>query len=126
MPEIKQTILVVDDEPETVDSLFDTFSDNYKVHKAFSAKEALEIIETNQIDLVISDQLMPEITGVEFFEQTGKNHPNIGKIILTGYLEDKAITDGINKGSVDKYLSKPWEEEDILKIVEETLNTRKE
>ena len=124
MTDKKQTILVVDDEPDIVDSLYDTFVDKYKVFKAASVKDALEIIEKNQIDLVISDQRMPEITGVELFAKMEQDHPQIGKVFLTGYADIQAVVDGINKGHIDKYITKPWDEDDIIHIVLEVLNTR--
>ena len=124
MSEKKQSILVVDDEPDIVDSLFDTFIDKYNMYKASNAKEALEIINDNQIDLIICDQSMPEITGVEFFDKIGKDHSHIGKILLTGYFENQEVVDCINKGSVDKCVTKPWDEDDILNVVFEVLNTK--
>ncbi len=124
MAEKKQTILVVDDEPDIVDSLCDTFIDKYKVLKATSAQEALDILKKYEVDLVISDQRMPDITGVELFARMDANHPNIGKVLLTGYADITAVVDAINKGCVDKYITKPWEEDDIVHIVLEVLNTR--
>lgn len=121
MPEKKHTILVVDDEPDIVDSLFDTFIETYKMFKASNAKEALEIINDKQIDLIICDQSMPEMNGVEFFDKIGKDHSHIGKILLTGYPENQDVLDSVNNGSVDKYITKPWDDDDILKIVNEVL-----
>lgn len=65
---------------------------------------------------------MPEMTGIEFFKKMEKDHPSISKIILTGYLEDQAVADAIKKGSVDKSVIKPWDDEDILNTVSEMLN----
>ena len=122
MAEKKQSILVVDDEPDIVDSLYDTFSDKYDVHKATNAKDAIEILAKNHIDLVISDQRMPETTGVELFEKMEKDHPQIGKVLLTGYADINAVVDGVNKGSIDKYITKPWDEIELKMTIE---NARK-
>lgn len=124
MSDKRQTILVVDDEKDIVDSLFDTFCDKYKMFKANSAEEALGILQNNQIDLVISDQRMPETTGTELFAKMEDTYPQVGKVLLTGYADIQAVVDGINKGHVDKYLTKPWEEDDIMHLVLEVLNTR--
>jgi signal transduction histidine kinase len=120
----RQSILVVDDEQDIVDSLYDTLVDKYQMYKATSAKEALEILRKHPVDLVISDQRMPETTGVELFAELEKDYPHIGKVLLTGYAELNSVVDAINKGHVDKYISKPWEEDDIIHIVLEVLNTR--
>lgn len=124
MPGKKQTILVVDDEVDIVDSLYDTFIDKYDVYKATSAKDAVEILEKNHIDLVISDQRMPETTGVELFAKMEKDHPQVGKVLLTGYADINAVVDGINKGQIDKYITKPWDEDDVIHVVLEVLNIR--
>ncbi len=124
MSERKQSILVVDDEPDIVDSLYDTFSEKYIVYKATSVKNAIEILAKNNIDLVISDQRMPDATGVELFEKMEKDHPQIGKVLLTGYADINAVVDGVNKGSIDKYITKPWDEDDVIHVVLEVLNIR--
>lgn len=120
----KYTILVVDDEQEIVDTLYDFFINWYKVFKATNAKEAVDIIENNQIDLVISDQRMPGTTGVEMFQKIDTEHPTIGKVLLTGYADIQAVTDAINKGHIDKYISKPWDDDDITRIVIEVLQVQ--
>jgi len=118
------SILLVDDEEDILDSLYDTFYENYNVFKANNAKDALNILSENQIDLIISDQRMPVTTGVEFFAQVNELYPHAGKVLLTGYADLSAIVDAINKGSVDKYITKPWSDDQIMKIVLEVLNTR--
>jgi len=124
MTEKKYSVLLVDDEKDILDSLYDTFIDKYQVHRANNAAEALDILKENQVDLVISDQRMPETTGVELFAQIDDKYPNMGKVLLTGYSELQAVVEAINKGSVDKYITKPWDEGEITHIVLEVLNAR--
>ena len=124
MTEKLHSILVVDDEKDIVDSLYDTFVDRFEVHKANSAKEAMAILKDNDIDLIISDQRMPEMTGTELFAEIEKECPNMGKILLTGFSDLSAVVNAINQGAVDKYISKPWGEDQIISIVLEVLNAR--
>lgn len=117
-------ILLVDDEADILDALYDTLYEDYNVFKANNAKDALNILSKNHIDLIISDQRMPVTTGVELFAQVNELYPHAGKVLLTGYADLQAIVDAINQGSVDKYITKPWTDGQIMKIVLEVLNAR--
>lgn len=118
------SILVVDDEQDIVDALYDTFVDKYNVYKVNSADDALVILKDHHVDLIISDQRMPGTTGVELFSEVDGKHPQVGRVLLTGYSDIQAVIDAINKGSVDKYVTKPWEDDDIVHIVLEVINAR--
>ncbi len=122
--EKKYSILVVDDEKDILEALYDTFVDKYIVHMANSAEEALEILKETHVDLIMSDQRMPNVTGVELLARVESEYPKLGKILLTGYSDLPAVVDAINKGSVDKYLSKPWDQEELLHVVLEVMNMR--
>ncbi|MGR3177751.1 MAG: hybrid sensor histidine kinase/response regulator [Candidatus Anammoxibacter sp.] len=125
MPEAKNTILIVDDEQDIVDTLYDFFIDKYNVLKAYDGKEALQVVKDNpKIDLIISDQRMADVSGVEMFEEIQKTNPGIGKVLLTGYSDIQAVVDGINKGNIDKFISKPWDEEALTGIVVDVLNAK--
>ncbi len=124
MPDKQHSILIVDDEQDILDSLYDTFLDKYEVHTASNAQDALDILEKHEINLVMSDQRMPGTTGVELLTQMEESYPHVGKILLTGYADIQAVIDAINKGSVDQYVSKPWDEHDITHIVLEVINAR--
>jgi response regulator RpfG family c-di-GMP phosphodiesterase len=119
--ESKQTILCVDDEQDVVDTLFDTFMETYNVKTAISGKEALKIFNEEDILLVISDQRMPEMEGTELLAKINEKKPICKKILLTGYADINAAIDAINIGSVDRYFSKPWDDEELTKAVEELL-----
>lgn len=114
---IRRTILCVDDEPDVVSSLYDTFMDSYNVKTASSAKEALKIFN-DDISLVITDQRMPEMEGTELLAKINEIRPICKKILLTGYADINAAVDAINKGSVDRYFSKPWDDDELSKAVE--------
>ena len=124
MAEKQQTVLLVDDERDILDALYDTFVDKYEVFKANSAAEAMDILKENHVDLIISDQRMPDTTGVELFAQIEEEHPHVGRVLLTGYSDIGAVVDAINKGAVDKYITKPWDDDQIVHIVLEVLNAR--
>jgi FixJ family two-component response regulator len=114
MSTAKRTILCVDDEKDILNSLFDTFMDTYNVKTAISGEDALKIF--NEED--ISDQRMPKMEGTELLRKINEIKPKCKKILLTGYADVNAAIDAINKGAVDKYLSKPWDDEELVKTVE--------
>jgi response regulator RpfG family c-di-GMP phosphodiesterase len=119
--ESKRTILCVDDEQDVVDTLFDTFMEIYDVKTAISGEEALKIFDEEDISLVISDQRMPEMEGTELLAKINEKKPVCKKILLTGYADINAAIDAINLGSVDRYFSKPWDDEELTKAAEDLL-----
>jgi signal transduction histidine kinase len=120
----KQGILIVDDEPDILEALCDTFMFDYDVYKANGAAEAMVILKDNAIDLILTDQRMPKMTGTEFLANIDSDYPHVAKILLTGYSDITATVDAINKGRVDKYLTKPWDNDKIRRIVMEVLQLR--
>jgi response regulator RpfG family c-di-GMP phosphodiesterase len=114
----KRTILCVDDEPDVVGALNDALMKHFNVKTATSGKEALEIFRGEDIDLIISDQRMPEMEGTELLTQINQIKPICKKILLTGYADVNAAIDAINLGSVDKYFSKPWKKEELIETIE--------
>jgi FixJ family two-component response regulator len=118
MSTAKRTILCVDDEKDILSSLYDTFMDTYNVKTATSGNEALKIFSEEDIVLVISDQRMPEMEGSVLLGKINEIKPKCKKILLTGYADVNAAIDAINKGAVDKYLSKPWNDEELTKTAE--------
>jgi signal transduction histidine kinase len=120
----KYSILLVDDEPDVLASLNDVFMDSYTVYRANNAREALVTLKDKKIDLIISDQRMPETTGVELFTEVEAKYPEIGKILLSGYSDITATIEAINKGRIDKYISKPWNETELMHIALEVIQLR--
>jgi len=119
--ESRRTILCVDDEQDVVDTLFDTFMEIYDVKTATSGKEALKIFDEEDISLVISDQRMPEMEGTELLAKINEKKPICKKVLLTGYADINAAIDAINLGSVDRYFSKSWDDEELVKAAEDLL-----
>jgi len=119
------TILCVDDEKDILDTLFDTFIDTYQVKTALTGEDALKILAEEDIFAVISDQRMPAMTGTELLAKVNQIKPNCKKILLTGYADINASIDAINKGNVDRYFSKPWDDEEIILAVNSLLSLYK-
>src|SRR5215475_3370330 len=113
MAATKPCLLVIDDEPDLVQSVQDLLRRDYKVLTATRASEGLEMIEREQVHIVMSDQRMPEMTGVELLCTVKKNHPETVRLLFTAYSDLSAVIDAINEGNVFRYISKPWEVEDL-------------
>jgi PAS domain S-box-containing protein len=115
-------LLFVDDEEKVQLALKRMFfSDNYEIYTASSGQEALKIIKEVPVDLIISDQRMPEMTGVDLLTESMKIVPDAIRIILTGYADMDAAIGAINKGNVYKFIMKPWENDDLKLSVEKAL-----
>jgi response regulator RpfG family c-di-GMP phosphodiesterase len=109
----KITILYVDDEENNLFSFKAAFRVKYEVLTALSGDQALEILAAKQVHMIITDQRMPEMTGVEFLEKAMEKFPDPIRILLTGYADMGAVVDAVNKGKIFHYLSKPWNEEEL-------------
>jgi two-component system response regulator HupR/HoxA len=114
-------LLIIDDEKEILRSLTLTFADDYEVFTASSGVEALALLEREDIALVIADQRMPEMTGVEFLTKTLQINPRIIRIILTGYTDTTALVQAINQGHIYQYITKPWDRQELRVIVRRAL-----
>ena len=117
------SILYLDDEEDNLTSFKAVFRRNFKIYTAQDASEALDLLSLNTIDLVISDQRMPGITGVEFLQKVHQSHPHIIRMILTGYSDMQAIIDAINKGKIYHYITKPWKFESLKVILDNAFET---
>lgn len=116
--EQNQTIVIVDDEEMVLTSIssFLSLETNYNLETFTSAKEALEFIKNNPIDLVVSDYLMPEMDGISFLIKVRELRPEVPRIILTGYADKENAIKAINQVGLFQYIEKPWDNEDILII----------
>jgi len=113
MAENKINILYVDDEQNNLVSFKATFLIKYNIHTAISGEDAIKILRANPIDIIITDQRMPNMTGVEFLESILEEYPDPMRILLTGYADLNAVIDAVNKGKIFHYLTKPWNEEEL-------------
>lgn len=117
MSDKKINILYVDDEENNLISFKATFRIKYNVFIAISAEEAMKILDTKPIEIIITDQRMPNITGIEFLEKVIKKSIDPMRILITGYADMNAVIDAINKGKIFHYLSKPWNEEELDMVI---------
>jgi len=113
-----QTIIIVDDEEMVLTSLnsFLSLETDYQVNTFISAKEALEFIKNNDVGLVVSDYLMPEMDGITFLAKVRELKPYVPRIILTGYADKENAIKAINEVGLFQYIEKPWNNDDILII----------
>jgi response regulator RpfG family c-di-GMP phosphodiesterase len=118
----KYNILYVDDEESNLRIFKMTFKREYEVFTAISGLEAIEILKQHPIQLIVTDQKMPEMTGTEFLEKTLPDHPDVIRIILTGFSDIEAIVRAVNKANIYKYVTKPWNREDFKIIIDEALS----
>ena len=115
-----RTLLLVDDEESILRALTRVFRrDGYTLLTATSGAAGLERLAEHKVGVVISDQRMPEMTGVEFLNQVKERHPDTLRIVLSGYTELKSVTDAVNQGSVYKFLTKPWDDDLLRQHVED-------
>jgi len=114
-------ILIVDDEPANLRALERLFRQEYEVLTASSAAEALELLNHHHVALLITDQRMPAVTGIELLKKTMSIRPQMVRIILTGYTDVEALVEAINCGAVYRYVTKPWGNEDLRVTVKRAL-----
>ncbi|NJO91893.1 MAG: response regulator [Chloroflexia bacterium] len=117
----KFSLLYVDDEESNLRIFKNTFRRKFNIYTATSAKEGMKILDNNEIDLVLSDQRMPGMTGVEFLKYTLNRHPKPNRILITGYSDLEAIENAINHAHIFQYIPKPWNEEHLMKVIEDAL-----
>ena len=118
---MKHSILCVDDESDNVDALERLFRRKYRVFKATSGDQALEILAENPVSVIISDQRMPQMTGVELLAESIKSHPQSIRILLTGYTDIDSVISAINNGHVYRYVTKPWDPVDLSNAVDKAV-----
>ena len=115
------TVLYIDDEPHNLLSFKASFRRDYKIFTAESAQEGRKILEENDIHIILSDQRMPIMTGIEFFESIVNEFPEPIRILITGYTDINAVIDAINRGQVYKYLVKPWQNDELKLYIQNAL-----
>lgn len=119
MNEIKYTILYVDDEEINLRVFKNTFRRDFNILIAGSAKEGISLMDQHKVDVVITDQRMPETTGVEFLKMIHERYPHIppNRLILSGFARDEEIELAFKKYRLFSFISKPWNAEELKKII---------
>src|SRR6056297_3020312 len=115
----KISVLYLDDEEPNLSAFKATFRRTHLIRTTNSAEEALALIEEEEPHIIIADQRMPKVSGVEFFQKVCKSHPDPQRILLTAYTSSQTVIDAVNHGHIDKYLVKPWDRE----MMEKTLSS---
>ncbi|MBD0260111.1 MAG: hybrid sensor histidine kinase/response regulator [Cytophagales bacterium] len=116
-------ILYVDDEAENLLVFKSTFRLEYRIFTATSAAEALQMLEWETIHLVITDQKMPVMDGVAFLREVARRYPDVIRLILTGYSDLETVVVAVNECGIYRYLTKPWQEEELKQTLENALET---
>ena len=111
----RHTVLVVDDEPDVVQSVKDLLRLEFNVLGATRASEAMRLLAEHDVHVVMSDQR----TGVEFLHQIRADHPDAVRLLFTGYADLRAVIDAINRGNVYRYITKPWDPDELLSVIRE-------
>lgn len=117
----KFSVLYVDDEEHNLVSFRATFRRDYQVFTAKTAKEGLQLLRENWIPIIITDQRMPEMTGVQFLEKVLPEFPDSIRMVLTGFSDIEAITGAINSGRIFRYITKPWEETELQMTIDNAI-----
>lgn len=115
----KHTLLVIDDEPDVCDSVHDLLRREFNVLKARSADEGLKLMQEREVHIIMTDQRMPKVTGVELLTRVFRGQPQAVRMLFTGYADLESIIQAINQGHIFKFLKKPWQPEDLEQAVRE-------
>ena len=120
------SVLAVDDEPNIVSALRRTLrSRGFTVHTALGGAEGLKLLEEQQVDAIISDMRMPEMTGAQFLQQARAKLPEAVRILLTGYADITSTIEAVNNGEIFRYLSKPWDDDVLLSVLHDGLERKR-
>jgi two-component system, sensor histidine kinase and response regulator len=122
MKETRIKVLYIDDEPHNLAAFKAAFRRDYDIVLAESASDARAILEREEVPVILSDQRMPGETGIEFFESIKSLYPHSMRILLTGYADIQAVISAVNLGNIFRYLQKPWDEEEIRKVILEAFD----
>ncbi|HEV3236598.1 MAG TPA: response regulator [Gemmataceae bacterium] len=109
----KHCLLVVDDEPDVCDSVHDLLRREFIVLKAKSAAEGCKLLQENEVHIIMTDQRMPQTSGIELLTKVRVRHPRAIRMLFTGYADLEAVIAAINQGHVYQFLKKPWQPEEL-------------
>jgi DNA-binding NtrC family response regulator len=113
----RHSVLLVDDEPEILFSLRGLLRREFDLYTAQSGAEALEILRQHPVQVIMTDQRMPEMTGVELLRRVRGEAPDAIRMVFTGYADIKAVIDAINQGQIYRFLTKPWDPDELCAVL---------
>lgn len=120
---MERTLLLVDDEEGITASLYRLLRrDGYTILRANGGQDGLDLLAQHEVGVIVSDQRMPGMTGVEFLSKVKEMYPDTVRIVLSGYTELNSVTDAINRGAIYKFLTKPWEDDLLRANIEEAFH----
>ena len=117
MPTTRHCLLVVDDEPNVCESVHDLLRREFRVLKANSADEGYRMMLEEEVHIVMSDQRMPQISGVELLTKVKARHPQAIRMLFTGFADLESVIAAINQGHIFQFMKKPWQPEELLTAV---------
>jgi response regulator RpfG family c-di-GMP phosphodiesterase len=117
MPKPRHCLLIVDDEPNVCDSVHDLLRRDFRVLKAHSAEEGYRLMQQEEVHIVMSDQRMPQISGVELLTKVKTRYPQAVRMLFTGFADLESVITAINQGHVFQFVRKPWQPEELLVAV---------
>jgi response regulator RpfG family c-di-GMP phosphodiesterase len=121
----RRRLLLVDDEINILSALKRLLrQDKYDIMTAVNGDEALDVLNNNPVDVIVTDQRMPGMTGVEFLRLAKESYPDTIRIVLSGYTELQSVTDAVNEGAVYKFLTKPWDDSQLRGHVAEAFRRK--
>ena len=113
----KYTLLIVDDEPDVCDSVHDLLRREFRVLKAHSGQEGFRLMQEEEVHIIMTDQRMPQVSGVELLTKVKARNPQAVRMLFTGYADLESIIAAINQGHVYHFLKKPWQPEELIEAV---------
>jgi response regulator RpfG family c-di-GMP phosphodiesterase len=113
----KHPILLVDDEPEILFSLRGLLRRDFEIYTAESGHQAIDVLKQYPIHVIMTDQRMPDMTGVQLLHQVADEYPQAIRMVFTGYADIKAVIDAVNEGHIYRYITKPWDPDELLSVL---------
>ncbi len=117
--EHKHGLLVVDDEPEVCNTIYHLLRRRFNVLRAHSALEGMYLMEHHEFEIVLTDQRMPGVTGVELLKKVKTKYPEAIRMLYTGYMDMESLVKAVNDGHIYRFISKPWQPEELISAVDD-------
>ena len=115
-----ESLLLVDDEENVLRALVRLFRrDGYRIHTATRVEDAFEVLAREPVQVIVSDQRLPDTSGTEFLSRVKEMYPDTVRMVLSGYTDLATVTDAINRGAIYRFLTKPWDDEELRRQVQE-------